>query len=289
MGYFINLLSQVCIYTIQVASLDLLVGYCGIYSFGHAAFIGLGAYTAALLLTQFHVGFAVALLGAIAVPSAAALLVGVPTLRLSGDYFVLGSIGLSMVVSSILANWVDVTNGPYGIYGIPVLSLFGFRAASPGAFLAVAVAATAVVLVIKHLLIAAPFGVTLQAIREDETVVSVLGKNVTRVRVLVFVIAAGGAAVSGMLTAYDLRFIDPTLFDLQSVFFLWAALFIGGCASWIGNILGPLLLLGFPEALRFIGLEGTLVAHVREVLYGVLLIGVTIFRPQGIAGRYRFR
>jgi branched-chain amino acid transport system permease protein len=213
----------------------------------------------------------------------------VPTLRLSGDYFVLGSIGLSMVVSSILANWVDVTNGPYGIYGIPVLSLFGFRAASPGAFLAVAVAATAVVLVIKHLLIAAPFGVTLQAIREDETVVSVLGKNVTRVRVLVFVIAAGGAAVSGMLTAYDLRFIDPTLFDLQSVFFLWAALFIGGCASWIGNILGPLLLLGFPEALRFIGLEGTLVAHVREVLYGVLLIGVTIFRPQGIAGRYRFR
>jgi branched-chain amino acid transport system permease protein len=289
MYYLVSLLSQVCIYTIQVASLDLLVGYCGIYSFGQSAFVGVGAYTAALLLTTLHVGFFASLVAAVAMASVVALVVGLPTLRLSGDYFVLGSIGLSMVATSIFENWIDVTNGPYGVYGIPVLSIFGWRAATPTTFLVVAAALTAFLLWIKHLLIASPFGIVLQAIREDETVVAALGKDVTRFRIVIFVIAAGGTAVSGLLTAYNLRFIDPTLFDLQSVFFLWAALFIGGCASWVGNFIGPLLLVGFPEALRFIGLEGTLVAHVREVLFGALLIAVTIFRPQGLAGTYRIR
>jgi branched-chain amino acid transport system permease protein len=289
MPYVINLMSQVCICIIQVATLDLLVGYTGIFSFGHAAFIGVGAYTAALLLTKLHLGFGAVLAGSILVPGALAVAVGLPTLRLSGDYFVLGTIGLTMVTSSILGNWIDVTNGPFGIYGIPTLTILGFKAATPLQFFGVAASLTAVILGLKHLLISAPFGVTLQAIREDETVANVLGKNVTRIRVTAFAIAAGGAGVSGALVAYDLRFIDPTLFDLQLVIFIWAALFVGGCASALGNILGPLVLIGFPEALRFIGVEGAAIAHIREILYGGLLILMTIFRPQGIAGNYRVR
>jgi ABC-type branched-subunit amino acid transport system permease subunit len=134
-----------------------------------------------------------------------------------------------------------------------------------------------------------PYGVALRAVRADELVAAVTGKNVTLLRVTVFMIAGAGAAVAGVLQAYALRFIDPSLFTIQLTVFVWAALYVGGCASWIGNIVGPLLLFGMPEALRFVGLAGTTVADFREMLYGALLIGVTIYRPQGIAGTYRVR
>jgi branched-chain amino acid transport system permease protein len=287
--YVANLLTQLSIYVIAVAALDVLLGYAGIASLGHAAFIGIGAYTAAILATTLHLGFPVALLSSVAVTSLLALAVGIPTLRLSGDYFVLGTFGLATVTSSVMQNWVDVTNGPFGIYGIPVLSLFGMRLSTPIAFLGLPVATMALTLIVKQLLVKSPFGVTLRAIRADELVAAVSGKNVTRMRVMAFMIAGAGAGIAGVLQAYDLRFIDPTLFTVQLTIFVWAALYVGGCASWIGNILGPLLLFGLPEALRFVGLAGTSVAEIREILYGALLIGITIYRPQGIAGTYRVR
>jgi branched-chain amino acid transport system permease protein len=287
--YLANLLTQLSIYVIAVAALDVLLGYAGIASLGHAAFIGIGAYTAAILATTFHLGFVLALVAAMAVTSALALAVGIPTLRLSGDYFVLGTFGFASVTSSVLQNWIDVTNGPFGIYGIPVPSFLGHKLVTPIEFLGLPAAAMALVLIVKQLLVTAPFGVTLRAVRADELVAAVSGKNVTRLRVTAFMIAGAGAGIAGVLQAYDLRFIDPTLFTVQLTVFVWAALYVGGCASWIGNILGPLLLFGLPEALRFVGLAGTTVAEIREILYGALLIGVTIYRPQGIAGTYRVR
>jgi branched-chain amino acid transport system permease protein len=287
--YVATLLTQTAIYVIAVAALDVLLGYAGIASLGHAAFIGIGAYTAAILATTLHLGFILSLVAAIATTSLIALAVGIPTLRLTGDYFVLGTFGLASVTSSVLQNWVDVTNGPFGIYGIPVLSVFGLKLTSPVRLLAVAIAVMTLVLIVKQLLVKSPYGVALRAVRADELVAAVTGKNVTLLRVTVFMIAGAGAAVAGVLQAYALRFIDPTLFTIQLTVFVWAALYVGGCASWIGNIVGPLLLFGMPEALRFVGLAGTTVADFREMLYGALLIGVTIYRPQGIAGTYRVR
>jgi branched-chain amino acid transport system permease protein len=287
--YVATLLTQIAIYVIAVAALDVLLGYAGIASLGHAAFIGIGAYTAAILSTTLHLGFVLSLVASIAVTSVIALAVGIPTLRLSGDYFVLGTFGLASVTSAVLQNWVDVTNGPFGIYGIPVLDMLGVKLISPERFLAVSVAVMTLVLIVKQLLVKSPFGVNLRAVGADELVAAVSGKNVTLLRVTVFVIAGAGAAIAGVLQAYTLRFIDPTLFTIQLTVFVWAALYVGGCASWLGNILGPLLLFGTPEALRFVGLEGTTVAEIRDILYGALLIGVTIYRPQGIAGTYRVR
>jgi branched-chain amino acid transport system permease protein len=119
--------------------------------------------------------------------------------------------------------------------------------------------------------------------------VNSLGKNVTAVRIVTFVIASAVAGIGGLMTAYNLHFIDPSLFRLDLTIFLWAALFVGGCASVLGNILGPVILFSIPEMLRFTGLEGSLVAHLRDILYGALLILLMIFRPQGLAGTYRFR
>jgi branched-chain amino acid transport system permease protein len=289
MNYAANLLSQTCIFIIEVAALDLLVGYSGIFTFGHAAFIGVGSYTAAIVLTGSGLGFFSALLGVIVVGALLAFVVGAPTLRLSGDYFVLASLGLSIVASSVFQNWIEVTNGTFGIYGIPTLALFGFEASSEPAFLGVTATITLLVLLLKQLLVSAPFGVTLRALREDELVVSSLGKNVTAVRIVTFVIASAVAGIGGLMTAYNLHFIDPSLFRLDLTIFLWAALFVGGCASVLGNILGPVILFSIPEMLRFTGLEGSLVAYLRDILYGALLILLMIFRPQGLAGTYRFR
>jgi branched-chain amino acid transport system permease protein len=289
MNYAANLLSQTCVFIIEVAALDLLVGYSGILTFGHAAFIGIGAYTAAIVLTALGLGFISALLSTIAVSALLAFVVGAPTLRLSGDYFVLASLGFSIVASSVFQNWIELTNGPFGIYGISTLALFGVEASSATTFLGVTATVTVLVLLVKQRLVSAPFGVTLRALREDELVVSSLGKNVTTVRIVTFVIASAIAGIGGLLTAYNLHFIDPSLFRLDLTIFLWAALFVGGCASVLGNILGPVILFGIPEMLRFTGLEGSLVAHLRDIVYGSLLILLTIFRPQGIAGTYRFR
>lgn len=156
-------------------------------------------------------------------------------------------------------------------------------------FLITIVAITAVVLFSKQLLATSSFGLSLRAVREDDVVASVQGKNVTHLRVLSFAIGGAGAGLAGMLTACNLRFIDPSLFHLNLTIFIWAALFVGGCGSWVGNLLGPFLLLCLPELLRFIGLQGTAVAHVRELFYGAILIALTLFRPQGIAGTIRIR
>lgn len=289
MEYIATLLTQLSIYVIAVAALDVLLGYAGIASLGHAAFVGIGAYTAAIVATTLHLGFALSLLTAIGVTSLIALAVGIPTLRLSGDYFVLGTFGLASVTSSVLTNWIDVTNGPFGIYNIPTLSLFGLKLSTPETFLILPTTAMVLVLIVKQLLVTSPFGIALRAVRADELVATVSGKNVTRLRVIAFMIAGAGAGLAGVLQAYDLRFIDPTLFTVQLTVFVWAALYVGGCASWLGNIVGPLLLFGLPETLRFVGLAGTTVAEVREILFGALLIGVTIYRPQGIAGSYKVR
>jgi branched-chain amino acid transport system permease protein len=289
MEYLANLVSELCIFVIEVAALDLLIGYAGILSFGHAAFIGIGAYATAIVLTSFHVGCLVALTATLGVTALVALAVGLPTLRLSGDYFILGTLGLSIIASTIFQNWVDVTNGPFGIYGIPKLSILGLQISTPIQFSAVAVIVTAFVLLLKHALVSSPYGVTLRVVREDDVVARALGKNVTVIRVVVFALASALASIGGLLTAYNLRFIDPSLFGVELTIFLWAALFVGGCASIAGNIIGPLMLFGIPEALRFTGLDGALVAHLRDLLYGALLILVTMFRPQGIAGTYRFR
>lgn len=289
MNYILILLSQVCIYAIIVASLDLLVGYAGRISLGQAAFAGVGAYTTAIILTSVAPNLFLAVIPALVLAAVIAGFIGVLTLRLAGDYFVLGTLGLAMIAESIFKNWESVTNGVFGIFGIPSMAVFGMQVRTPTEFFIVCLIVTCLVLFLKQRLISSPFGLTLQMSREDEIVASSLGKDPVKARILLFMFSGVFAAIGGVLMAYLLRFIEPALFGLPMTILVFAALFVGGCASWIGNILGPLLLLCLPEMLRFAGIDPQTVAHLREVMYGLLLIALTLFRPQGIAGKYVFR
>jgi branched-chain amino acid transport system permease protein len=259
------------------------------FTFAHAALYGVGAYTAALVTLKLGLGVATAAVAAIAVTALVALVTAAITVRLEGDYFILGTFCVANVISSIMDNWTDVTNGANGLYGIPPATVFGWTIDPGVGFLIFCAALTGVVLFVKWRLVSAPLGITLQAIREDEVVASVLGNDVRRVRIVIFIIGSAMAAVAGTLLAFYLRFLDPTTFTFPFSIFIWAALFVGGSLSTLGTIVGPAILVLFPEALRFVGLSGPHVANVQQALYGMLLVALMMFRPQGFFGRQSVR
>jgi branched-chain amino acid transport system permease protein len=286
MNYVILLLIGLCIYAILTLSLNLLVGYTGIPSFAHGAFFGIGAYMVALAMVRLGVPFLLAVLLAVIGTGVIAALVGVPALRLGGDYFFLACFAIIFIVTRILFNWQDVTNGPYGVYGIPKPSFFGATVGSGLPFLLLSLAALALVLFVIWRLVHSPYGLMLQGIRDDELVVSTLGRDVTRAKVVVFAIAGGLAAVAGGLYATFYGVIDPSAFGVPVIILLWSMLFIGGAGNLYGPVLGAGLLLFLPEGLRLLGIESVKAGEIQQMIYGLLLIFLMIFRPQGLAGRH---
>jgi branched-chain amino acid transport system permease protein len=286
MNYVVLLLTGLCIYAILTLSLNLLVGYTGIPSFAHGAFFGIGAYMVALAMVRLGVPFLLAVLLAVLGTAVIAALVGVPALQLGGDYFFLACFAIIFIVTRILFNWQDVTNGPYGVYGIPKPSFFGATVGSGLPFLLLSLAALALVLFVIWRLVHSPYGLMLQGIRDDELVVSTLGRDVTRAKVVVFAIAGGLAAVTGGLYATFYGVIDPSAFGVPVIVLLWSMLFIGGAGNLYGPVLGAGLLLFLPEGLRLLGMESVKAGEIQQMIYGLLLIFLMIFRPQGLAGRH---
>ena len=289
MGYLVTLLTIICIYTMLTAAMDLILGYAGLFSFVHAALCGVGAYGAAYVMLKLGWGLVPATLAAFVVTAAVAQATAAVTVRLDEHYFILGTFCVANVILSIFENWTDVTNGTSGLYGIPVASLFGWTIAPGLPFLGFCAVLTAAVLFVKWRLVSAPLGITLQATREDEIVAWVLGNNVRQVRTVIFVIGATITALAGVLLACFLRYLDPTSFDFSFTILIWAALFVGGSVGTLGTIVGPAILVLFPEALRFVGLSGPHVANVQQALYGLLLILLMMFRPQGFFGHHSVR
>ncbi len=287
MDYALHLLIVICIYVSLTVSLDLLIGHTGILSFGHAAFFGIGAYTTAILTVYAGWGWFPSMLAAFGVGLVIAALVGIPTLRLGGDYFILALFGFQSIVITVIVNWEDLTNGPFGIRNIPRPSFGTLELKSNFEVLLFAAAVTLIIIAAHWRFARAPMRAVLNAIRDDETVAMALGINVVRTKIVVFALAGGFAAVTGSISAFYLRFVDVSSFTLSTIILLWAMVFVGGSRSILGAILGPVILLLFPEIFRFVGDTGLNIAYFQEVLYGLLLVLLMLFRPAGIAGRRR--
>lgn len=288
MNYLLHILIMVNIYAVLALSLNLLVGYAGLLSICHAAFYGIGAYVGTLLMVNVGLGFWPALLLAVAVTVLLSLTISVPALRLKGDYFVLASLGFQVITFSILYNWTSLTRGPYGISGIPQPTVLGLEINSPLAYFLFTGAIALVCISLLYLIGHSPFGRVLKAIRDDEMAASALGKNISRYKITAFAIAAGFAAVPGVLFAGYLQYIDPTSFTIMESVFILSIIIIGGTGNTIGPLLGTVLLLFLPEALRFLGMPDAIAANMRQVIYGLVIIVMLRFRPQGLYGEYRF-
>jgi branched-chain amino acid transport system permease protein len=284
MDYLLHLLVVILIYSIMTISLDFLIGHTGILSFAHAAFYGIGAYATAILTTHAGWPWFAAVPAAMVVAGLTAVLVGIPTLRLGGDYFILALFGFQSILTALILNAEPLTNGPFGIRNIPRPSLGPLVVQSGlGIFLFI-LAVAAIVFFVHYRFLSSPLRAVLHAIRDDETVAMALGIDVVRTKIVIFTIGASFAALAGSLAAFYFRFINTASFTLTTMILLWAMVFIGGSRTLLGAFIGPAVLVLFPEIFRFVG-GGLDIARIQEALYGLLLVLVMLCRPQGLAGK----
>jgi len=195
---------------------------------------------------------------------------------------------IQIIVFTVLYNWVSLTRGPYGIVGIPKPELFGLEFGSHPLFLALSGGVALLVFLILRRILFSPFGRALKAIREDEVAASALGKKISSFKIWAFVIASGIAAIAGVLYAGYITYIDPTSFTLNESIFILTVLLVGGSGNLKGPFVGTLFMVILPEALRFLGIPDTVAPNVRQMIYGASLCLLMYFRPQGIAGEYKF-
>jgi branched-chain amino acid transport system permease protein len=288
MNYLLHILVMINIYVILALSLNLLVGYTGLLSLSHAAFYGIGAYISTLCIVVLGLPYILAVVLAVVGAIVLSLVISIPSLRLKSDYFVLASLSFQVIVFTVLYNWVELTRGPYGISNIPRPDLFLFNVNSLSAYFIYSAAITLICIGLLYLIGYSPFGRVLKAIRENEVATAAIGKNITLFKVVAFAIAAGFAAMAGTLFAGYMRYLDPTSFTVMESVFIISIIIIGGAGNIAGPIIGTILMITLPEALRFIGLPSTIAPNLRQMVYGILIILILRYKPQGIAGEYRF-
>jgi len=287
MEYLVHIAILICIYGILGITLNLIVGEAGLLSVTHAAFYGAGAYATALLMVNIGANFFVAAATAMVISAAIAYLVGFSLARLRGDYYVFGTLGFNVIAFSILLNWDSLTRGPLGIPGIPRPSIGSFSFLNSLEFLALAAIMLFLVYTVAEYITTSSFGRVLRAIREDEEAIEVFGYHTSHYKLAVFVIAAALASLAGSLFATYITFIDPSSFTVNESIFVLAIIILGGLGSVRGALLGAIILVVLPEALRFVGFPTEIAAQMRQIVYGLMLILLMLFRPQGILGKFR--
>jgi branched-chain amino acid transport system permease protein len=287
MEYLIHLTILFAIYAILGVSLNLVVGYTGLLSVTHAAFYGVGAYTTAIFLTKSGVGFFSSLILGIAIAAFVSFLIGLVLSKLKGDYYALGTFGFNAIVFAVFLNWKNLTGGSLGIPGISKPELFGINFGNNFNFLILALIFLIFIYSASRFVVNSSFGRVLKAIREDETAIAVFGYNTLHFKFVIFVISAAMAAVAGSLFASYITFIDSSNFQLMESMFILVIIILGGLANLRGSILGALFLILLPEILRFVGFPSDIEAQMRQAIYGIILILLMLYRPQGLIGGYK--
>ena len=278
--FVLTIATQAAIWALLAASWDLLSGYTGQISFGHAGFFALGAYGAAVSTKQAGVSPWLGLLVGAGVAAAIGLLTGFPALRLRGHYLALVTLGLAEIIRLVAQNWLDLTGGPFGIHdfrsfpGLPAGALL-HRQAMYVVVVAIVVASVAIMYQVCERTSA---GQAFRAIREDEVLAQTLGIDTTRYKLLAFTLSSGFAGLAGGLYAYYVQLVSPVVAGAATTSLVIGMVVFGGLGTLWGPVLGALLLYGVYEGLRFVGVVYNLVA------VGLVIMVFVIFFPRGLAG-----
>lgn len=262
--YQINLTSM-CINIILAVSLSLINGFTGQLSLGHAGFMAVGAYMSVIVTNMWDYPFIAGLLAACAAAGLAGFIIGVPTLRLKGDYLAIATLAFGEIIRVTLQN-IDYVNGPAGILGITKLTtwpwLFG---------------ATVLTILVVVNLINSSYGRAIISIREDEIASELMGINTTKYKVLAFVIGAMFAGLAGAMYAHYFYIIKPETFNFLKSFDILVMVVLGGLGSTTGAIIAAIFITALTAALQAF-------PAIRMILYALILIVVMIYRPQGLMG-----
>jgi branched-chain amino acid transport system permease protein len=286
--YFQHLLVLSGIFIILTSSWNLLAGYSGLLNLGHAAFFGIGGYSSALFVLKLNLSpwFGLPLGGTIA--SLFGILLGIPSFRLSGPYLAITTIGFSEILRLVAMNWVSLTRGSLGLYGIPPLTPFNFSAdfsikfASEQNAYYVILIFVFLTLFLLNKLIHSEFGISLKSIREDELGSQSIGIDTSRYKLSVFMISAFLAGFAGSFYAHYVRLISPEMLALGETFGILTMVMVGGLGTLFGPVVGAILLTFLSEGLRFF--EDFVKIDIRFVIYGGLLIATILFMRNGIVG-----
>lgn len=276
-SYIMRIFILIGIYTILSTSLNLLTGFTGQVSLGHAAFYGIGAYSSALLAMKLGMSFLPSsFLGAI-IAAFFGFILGLPTLRLNGSYLSIVTLGFCEITRLIELNWMSVTRGPMGITGIPSPIILGMKIDTDrGYFYLIAVLTAITVFLIKNI-IKSRTGRAMIAIREDELAAEAMGVNILKYKVMAFIVSAFFAGLAGAFYAHYVSFIDPQSFTFDESTQILSMVILGGMGSLMGSFLGTIMLVSIPEMLRDF-------AQYRMLIYGGVLVFMIVMRPDGIIG-----
>jgi branched-chain amino acid transport system permease protein len=284
-SYLVSLAVLIGINAILAVTLNFVLGYAGIFSLAHAIFFGIGAYTAAVAAMKFNAGFLTATFAGMLISGVVSLALALPALRVRGEYFVAASLGLQMLAVTVFSEWKPVTGGIGGLISIPPASLFGFEITDPVHFLLLTVICLALVLLVIRILVRSSFGRSLKAIRDDEAAASALGKNVALLKTLAVAVSSALAAVAGSLFAFYLSFINVESFVLDVSVQVIAMVIIGGTGTLFGPVVGAAIVLLLPAALSYLPyLPPTEIGSIQQIVYGLAMVLLMIFRPSGLWG-----
>ena len=273
-SYYMDLAIRMAINAIIVIGLNLLIGFAGQISLGHAGFLGIGAYASAVLPTHFGFHPLLAMAAGAAATAVIAGVVAKPIFKLKGNYLAMATLGLGIIINIALRNEAQWTGGPDGM-AVPAFALFGMELSSDKQWYWV-VAALLVISVWASLnIIDSPFGRALRALHGSEVASQVVGVNIVRYKVSIFVLSAVFASIMGSITAHYIGFVTPNFSDFFHSIELVTMVVVGGMASVFGSIVGAVLLTALPQALAtFEGWE--------TVVFGSVLMLCMIFLPKGL-------
>ena len=300
-GFAVTVGTVFAIWAILAVSLNLIVGFTGLLSVGHIGFFGIGAYAMAVLTSStsyeqlrteaiptFGWPFFAALPMSIILAGLVALVVGIVFNRFRDDIYVLVSFGFAIISFNLFVNWRGLTRGAFGIHDIARPEIGGWVFDGELEFLILALVILAVVSLISWLIVTSSFGRVLTAIREDEQAIEVFGYRVAHFKLAIWIISAMMAGLAGALFASWTTFIDPNSFILLESILLVAIVILGGLATIWGSLLGALAFVMMEEGMRFLPfLPNEFVGQLRQIVLGVLLVLLMLFRPQGLMGRFK--
>jgi len=276
-AYIVHLAILAGIYIILTVSLNLIIGFAGQVSLGHAAFYGIGAYASTLTALSLNLPYPLLALLAMLASGLCGLALGLPTLRLREDYLAIVTLGFGVIIDLVIRN-LEITGGPDGIVGIPTPEILGLSFRSPYLYLVLVAAGVAFALLLTNLLVNSYHGRALKAIRDHEITAQVMGINSPAYKVAVFALAAGLAGLAGSLFAHYIKHINYESFGLHASILIVCMVVLGGMGSILGSVAGAVILTVLPETLR--GFEAY-----QDLIYGGLLVALLVWRPQGLLGK----
>jgi len=281
MEYFITIAVLIGIYTILASSFNLIIGFGGLISIAHPIFFALAAYASALANLRWGVPIPLAIVLGALFATAMSVMLSLPSLRVSGDYLLIASIGFQLGFVEVIKN-IEFAGAASGLTGIASLYAGQLR---NEAFAATTTLVAAAVVWLVHKLTHGESGRAIQAMRDDEECFASLGRNAMAIKVTIFAVGSGLAGLAGALYAHYFQFLSPEQFGITQSALILTMVVVGGMGTTWGPVVGALLLTALPQAITFLNMPPSVMAPVQGMLYTGLVLVFLFVRPAGLVGR----